>query len=75
MIAQYEVPTDEIIRLVKSGDTLMAMAKWMNLPHTLIDGTRIKPTYKTATAMVTAVHLGIEQIPMAVMDGDFISAF
>lgn len=70
-IATYIVPTPGIVELIQTGNRARAMFLWVKLPHRLLDGTRVRPSLKTAQAMVQSVQLGIHSIPMCIHEGDY----
>lgn len=71
MIAKFEIPTDEIIRMIHEDKYASAMSSWMLLPHTLLNGVRIRPTVGMAETMVKAVKLGIGRFPLCVSEGTY----
>ena len=71
MIARFEVPTEEIIRLIHVGKCSEAMFLWALLPHTLLNGVRIRPTFLMASTMVKAVEMGIGKFPLCVSEGTY----
>jgi hypothetical protein len=66
--ATYLPIPNELMDMWLMGDTLRALVLYKRLPHKLLDGTRVTPSYKSAKNIFKAVEHGIT-IPTVIQTG------
>lgn len=65
-IATWQVPNNEVLRLIHQGQWASGIKLWRGQDHRLLDGTRVVPSLATCMAMVQGVKMGLGSIPITI---------
>jgi len=66
--ATYLPIPNELMDMWLMGDTLRALVLYKRLPHTLLNGTRVTPSYKSAKNIFKAAEHGLT-VPVVIQTG------
>ena len=70
-IATWQVPSNEVRRLIGQGEWVSGIRLWRKQDHRLLDGTKVVPSLATCVAMVQGVKMGLGDFPLMVERNHF----